>query len=80
MEGFATIPDISRGEQYDVARFRLCTVETVVMGKANTSKNMAERNSKVGIRTKIEAKIKLFNIAVKDVERTEMYVSSFFDE
>lgn len=39
---------------------------------------MAERNSKVGIRTKIEAKIKLFNIAVKDGERTEMYVSSFF--
>lgn len=43
-------------------------------------KNMAERNSKVGIRTKIEAKIKLFNIAVKDGERTEMYVSSFFDK
>lgn len=41
---------------------------------------MAERNSKVGIRTKIEAKIKLLNIAVKDGERTEMYVSSFFDE
>lgn len=38
---------------------------------------MAERNSKVGIRTKIEAKIKLFNIAVKDGECTEMYVSSF---
>ena len=48
--------------------------------KGNTSKNMAERNSKVGIRTKIEEKIKLFNIAVKDGERTEMYVSSFFDK
>lgn len=46
----------------------------------NTSKNMAERDSKVGIRTKVEAKIKLFNIAVKDGERTEMYVSSFFDK
>lgn len=41
---------------------------------------MAERDSKVGIRTKVEAKIKLFNIAVKNDERTEMYVSSFFDK
>ena len=34
MEGFSTITVISRGERYDVARFRLCAVETVVMGRA----------------------------------------------
>lgn len=38
---------------------------------------MAGRNSKADIQTKIEEKI---NIAIKDGERTEMYVSSFFDE
>lgn len=43
----------------------------------NTSKSTAERNSKAGIQTKIEVKI---NIAIKDGERTEMYVSSFFGE
>lgn len=43
----------------------------------NSSKSMAERNSKAGIQTKIEEKI---NIAIKDGERTELYVSSFFDE